>query len=235
MKYVQYGNLAIASNSVYGTRDFEVMVSAANPSWGSSRLDQKVLHLPNWYPPVTPLALKTRNKALDVGCFGAIRPLKNQLTQGLAAVEWARQSNKLLRFHVNGRVEQGGDRVLKNLLALMVNTKNILVQHAWAPREQFLQRLAGMDVGMQVSLSETFDITAADTVALGIPLVTSNEVRWSSPASQAISPNVASILARLNAVTGRSRAVIIAENQFRLRACCHESETVWRDFAARSN
>ena len=234
-KYVQYSNLAIASNSLYATRDFETLVSCANPSWNRFQLEKKVFHLPNWYPAVLPLDLKKPNNVLDVGCFGAIRPLKNQLIQALSAVEWAKGLKKLLRFHVNGRMEQGGESVFKNMLALMTSTHNILVQHAWAERDQFLQRLSGMDVAMQVSFSETFDITAADSVSLGIPLVTSDEVVWASPHSQAQQTNAASILARLKAVSGRSKCIILSENQLRLRLFCQESEDTWKNFASTQN
>jgi len=232
LRYVKYENLAIASNSTYGTRDFEAVIHAAESSWGKDQIARKVFHLPNWYPQVDPLPLKKPNNVLDVGCLGAIRPLKNQLIQAVAAVEWAQKSKKLLNFHVNGRVEQCGDSVLKNIAALLKGTGNVLVEHPWVPRDQFLARLAGLDLGMQVSFSETFDITAADTVALGVPLVTSNEVVWSSPSCQAVPTNAASIVARLKAVTGGRKSIITAENQHRLRAFCKESEETWLDFAS---
>jgi hypothetical protein len=230
-KYVQYSNISIANNSLYGTRDFESIISAANRGWNQDELERKVLYLPNWYPPVEPIQTKAPDNVLDVGCFGAIRPLKNQLIQGLAAVEWARGVNKLLRFHVNGRVEQGGGSVLKNLLALMRSTNNILVQHLWATRPQFLQRLSRMDVSMQVSFSETFDITAADSVALGIPLVTSNEVSWASPTNFAAQTNAASILKKLMLVTGQFRQTIAGHNRDRLSLFNLHSEQVWQQFA----
>jgi hypothetical protein len=228
--YVKYANVSIASNSQYGTRDFDSIISAANPEWTGTYVRSKVKYLPNWYS-ATPIGLgKIPDGHLDVGCFGAIRPLKNQLIQGLAAVEYAKQLGQRLRFHVNERTEQNGNSVLKNLETLMHKTGNRLVMHKWKPREAFLSDMTGMDVGMQVSFSETFDITAADTVALGIPLVTSNEVVWSSPLCQADPSNAASILSKLQLVTGSRKRELVGLNLDGLRAFADESERVWEYF-----
>ena len=64
--------------------------------------------LPNYYPvPDSLPAAKVRTKGvIDIGCFGAIRPMKNQLIQALASIEFAEKRNLHLRFHMNaGRVE----------------------------------------------------------------------------------------------------------------------------------
>jgi hypothetical protein len=228
--YLALPHVAIASNSKTAFRDLENIAAAAYPDFSDDEIKAKVKYLPNWYPPDSMGAGKTRNEFLDVGCFGAIRPLKNQLIQALAAIEYANQLNRPLRFHVNARAEQGGDSVLKNLKALLTDTGNQLVIHPWQLREEFLDTLSSVDVSMQVSLSETFDITAADTVALGVPLVTSREVSWSSPICQAQATNTASILAKLHIVTGPKEREIAGRNLDGLRDYSAESEKVWRAF-----
>lgn len=215
-RYVENPNVSVASNSQYATRDFKSIVG---PS--------QVYYLPNYYP-VTPVRRKRPAPTWEIGCFGALRPLKNQLIQALAAIEFARSTGKGLRFHVNTRAEQGGDSVLKNLRALFVATGFQLVEHGWETREEFLQTLSKTDIGMQVSFSETFDITAADTVSLEIPLVTSKEVVWSATASQADTTNTASILRKLKEVA--ESAVVAAENLARLRVFCGESRVTWLSF-----
>ena len=45
-----------------------------------------------------------------------------------------------------------------------------------------------MDICMQVSYSETFNIVAADSINLGIPTVVSDEISWTHPSSFA-NPN----------------------------------------------
>lgn len=221
-EYVKFHNVSISGNSKYAVRDFTSIVVHRD----------KVHYLPNWYPlRDVRVRSKSPTDVLDVGCFGAIRPLKNQLIQGLAAVEFARHLRKRLRFHINGRTEQGGESVVKNLRGLMKATGNQLVEHPWAPRPEFLERLSRMDVSMQVSFSETFDITAADSVALGIPLVTSDEVVWSSEWSQAIPTNTASILAKLKIVTGSLRDRIAVENWTRLAQFSADAAVTWGHFA----
>ena len=63
--------------------------------------------------------LNKNDKFIDIGCFGAIRPMKNTFHQALACIEFAELKNKTLRFHVNtSRVEQSGENVVKNLRAI---------------------------------------------------------------------------------------------------------------------
>jgi len=221
--YVRQPNVFVSANSLYAVRDFS---SVVGPGYA-----HKVSYLPNYYP-AAPTESKMPTGFFDVGCFGAIRPLKNQLLQGLAAIEHARQTKQRMRFHINSRTEQGGAAVLKNLQALFKYSGFPLIQHHWGTREEFLGTLAQTDVGMQVSFSETFDITAADTVTLGIPLVTSHEVVWADDRSKASTTNAAAILARLNVVTGEMRERLRQENLKRLRKFCEESREVWLSFAA---
>lgn len=119
---------------------------------------------------------------IDVACFGAIRPLKNHLNQALAAIQFAQDMGKGLRFHVNAsRVETGGDPVLRNLVDLFQKTKNaVLMCRPWLEPDGFMFVLSRMDIGMQVSLSETFNIVSANYVQAGLPIVVSDEVDWAS-------------------------------------------------------
>jgi hypothetical protein len=123
---------------------------------------------------------------LAVACPGAIRPFKNHLTQAIAAMRYAQNRGLRLAFHVNlTRNEQGGDNILKNLIALFDGTPHRLVGMHWMQREEFLHFLRGMDLGMQVSFTETFNIVAADMVKTQLPLVVSPQIRWTSHHSQA--------------------------------------------------
>jgi len=120
-------------------------------------------------------------KEYNIGCFGAIRPMKNHLNQAVAAINFANQNNATLNFYVNaGRVEQKGENVLKNLIALFKDTKHNLIEVGWLDRIDFLQLLSTMDLSMQVSLTESFNIVAADSVLMEVPLVVSSEISWLS-------------------------------------------------------
>jgi len=116
---------------------------------------------------------------VNIGCFGAIRPLKNQLAQAFAAIEFAEQIDKKLRFHINsGRVEGKGEEVLKNLRSLFPIRNHQLVEHPWLSHDKFLKLVSEMDVGMQVSLTESFNIVTADFISRGVPIVVSSDINW---------------------------------------------------------
>lgn len=122
---------------------------------------------------------KHKHSRLDVGCFGAIRPLKNQVNQACAALEFADRKHKNLFFHINGtRVESGGEPVLRALDALFSDSKVTLVKHPWYSHDEFLEEVGKMDVLMQASYSETFNIVSADAVTAGVPIIGSSEIEW---------------------------------------------------------
>ena len=75
-------------------------------------------------------------------------------------------------------MEQAGENVLKNIRGLFKNTKHNLIEVGWLERNSFLELISKMDLSMQVSLTETFNIVAADSVFMGIPVVISNEIDW---------------------------------------------------------
>jgi hypothetical protein len=108
--------------------------------------------------------------------------MKNNFQQALAAIEFAESIGKRLRFHINSsRVEQKGDNVLKNLKALFENSPHDLVEHMWYKHDAFLREASKMDIGMQVSFSESFNIVTADFVTAQVPIVASDDIAWMPP------------------------------------------------------
>lgn len=156
----------------------ELRVVAHSLGWNS----HLVTHLPNYYPaaPTHHARPQLDRRAVHIGCFGAVRPLKNHLAQAVAAIAFADDLRAGLRFHINGsRVEGRGEPMLKNLRAIFsASPRHDLVEHAWAPHAEFLETMKSMDLAMQVSFSETFNIVTADAVASGVPVITSPEVSW---------------------------------------------------------
>jgi len=139
------------------------------------------IFLPNIYKakPFTPEKHMKCDWFVDIGSFGAIRPMKNTYQQAMAAIEFAEQIGKTLRFHINGtRTEQYGDNVLKNIRALFEHSKHELIEHRWYKHAQFLEAASKMDIGMQVSFSESFNIVTADFVTAKVPIVASNDISW---------------------------------------------------------
>lgn len=149
----------------------------------------KTKYLPNYYDvdmynTMLLTKIEKHPNELHIGCFGAIRPLKNQLIQAIAAIEYAAKYKKDLVFHINGgRIEDNASAILKNIRNLFNRSNAVLVEHKWLPHDDFVELLYSMDLLMQDSFSETYNIVAADAVAIGVPVVSSDEItfinRWS--------------------------------------------------------
>jgi hypothetical protein len=190
--YAEFQNVQVSSNSTTALQDINIVLFKAY------REPNTVL-LPNVYTPVKGSGRGfAPGTTVNIACFGALRPLKNQLIQAVAAQEFAEQRNLRLNFHINSTRIEGGDNVLKNLIALFKGSPHQLIQHPWTNHETFLKTLTTMDIGMQVSFSETFNIVAADMVATGLPIVVSPEVFWTSSLIQASPTSTTDIVAKLN-------------------------------------
>jgi hypothetical protein len=82
-EYLKYDNVKISANDWETNFNFELLT------------DKQFVYLPNYYPvgffntnkpkPIT-------KKVLNVGCFGAIRPLKNHLIQSVASFDFLSKS-----------------------------------------------------------------------------------------------------------------------------------------------
>lgn len=175
-------NVIVTPNS---SRAHEQIKWLAKTILSPSIADTLVQYLPNCYPiNYTPYPLvnsSVTKDVLDIACFGAYRPMKNHLQQAFIALRYAEKQHKQLRFHVNSRQDAGGGGPAKNVEQLMIATGAELVKHTWENRETFLQSIANVDLLMQVSISETFNIVAADATLVGRPILVSKEISWSYP------------------------------------------------------
>jgi hypothetical protein len=185
MKYVTKPNVWMSCNAPRMLEETRFLVQTAHPDWTPLEVHRRVVYLPNYYPAENPVFEPGHVRdVLNVGCFGAIRPLKNHMEQAIGALKAARTLGKKLHFHINGgRLEMGGSPILKNLIQLFDHLEaegHKLVMHRWRPHDEFKKLIASMDVVCQVSFSETFNIVAADAVMLGVPIAASSEIPWSS-------------------------------------------------------
>ena len=181
-KYVEYKNVYISCNNRRCEKAFNIFIDPA-----------RNVFLPNYYPVkgntcalkgfmewIKPRNIK-KNIPLHIACSGAIRPLKNQLLQAIAALSVAKEIGRKLYFHINAsRIEMNSNNILKNLQALFENNPHgELVEEPWRDHDGFKDALKKMDAVMQVSYTETFNIVGADAVDIGVPLVASSEIEWS--------------------------------------------------------
>jgi hypothetical protein len=184
MGYLKRPSLVLASNSPRFKKELESIAKSAG--YSHKVIEDRIIYLPNYYPiadaPPHPYSREKAVGYVDIGCFGAIRPLKNQLIQAMAALQFANRIRQKLRFHINmGRTEMKGEPILHNIKGLFDGMKDQgheLVLHDWMKHEDFLEVLKTMDIGMQVTFSETFNIVAADMIRSYVPVVVSEEVPW---------------------------------------------------------
>lgn len=218
-KYSYIPNLIIAPNSL----DLTNQLKACFPHG-------KFLFLPNIY---IEKEIKNNNNlikdksCIDIGCFGAIRPLKNHYAQALAAIEFADSINKKLKFHINSTlIEHQGENVLKNLEELFSNSKHELIKHPWYSHDDFMNLISQIDIGMQVSLSESFNIVTADLITSKVPVVVSEDIYW-MPKLQRTSPTShIEILKKLKLVYNFSFLFNILQS-LSLKYYCNSAKKSW--------
>lgn len=191
---------------------------------------QNVVFLPNPYEKVSHKRKKDKTPYLAIGCFGAIRPLKNQLIQAIAAFKVADEMNLPLQFNINStRVEGNGGPILKNLRALFANHhQHLLIEHAWMDHEEFKETIKSMDLVSQVSYSETFCMVAADAISVGVPVVGSEEIEWLSNKSQAKPNDVDDIIEKMKRALKND--MLLWFNQVWLNRHTEEASEKWIDF-----
>jgi len=231
--YSGFKNVVIAANSPRMLREMRSYVSQLH-QLDAKAAAQRVIYLPNSYPRDQHFKMVHRFKrTIDIACFGAVRPMKNHLSQAMAAIDFANKIHKQLRFHINvGRVEGRGEPVLRNLTALfeqLSGTGHQLITHEWTPRDEFIKLCGTMDIGMQVSFSETFNIVAADLVSQGVPLVASREVPWGVKLFAADPTDTQDITNKL-LLTWELPLINAWIHKRRLRAYCRNSAVLWAKY-----
>lgn len=184
LRYMDYPNVFLACNDERTDIDFAHLIAIRKDGWTYKQVRERVVYLPNYYPATFVKRPRTKiTGEINIACFGAIRPLKNHLNQAVAALKYADTHRLKLRFHINAtRLEGRGEPILKNIRQLFANLpEHELVEHPWMPHDEFLTVIRGIDLGLQVSFTETFNIVTADMVTNDVPVVTSAEVPWVHP------------------------------------------------------
>jgi len=231
--YSRFKNIIIACNAPRMLREARLYLQHLN-QWTKKETEERVIYLPNYYPQDYVRKPFNKNKYwVDIGCFGAIRPLKNHLLQAFGAIEFAEKIGKQLRFHVNaGRIEMQGGPALNNLKGLFQQISDHghqLINHQWTPRKGFLELCSKMDIGLQVSFSETFNIVGADIVSQGVPLVGSQEIPWHVPLLGADPTSSADICSKL-LTAYQFPQINVSVNQLALTHYTKKTIEVWNKY-----
>jgi hypothetical protein len=116
---------------------------------------------------------------IRIGSFGAVRPLKNNLSAAAASLEIAEKLHTDVQFHISvGRVE-GGYTVVRAIEAMLNGSPRVsLVKDEWYQWPQFRSLIRSMHLLIQPSFSETFNMVTADGAAESIPSVVSDAIDW---------------------------------------------------------
>ena len=235
--YSKFKNIIIGINAPRMHREISLYLKTVN-NWTDDETVKRVIYMPNFYPQdYTSKKFNKDKDTIDIACFGAIRPLKNHLLQAFAAIDFANQIGKKLRFHVNaGRIEMNGSPVINNLKGLFQHldgSGHVMINHQWRPREQFLELCAEMDIGLQVSFSETFNIVGADLISQGVPLIgTEEDIPWAVTAFCADPTDSRDIVKKLKLVYNWP-ALNVKTNQISLKNYTNKTVKIWLDYFLR--
>lgn len=117
---------------------------------------------------------------LRIGCFGAIRPYKNLATSVGAAIEIGRELKVKTEIYISsGRVESGPSTVLNTVKAMVQGLPTTtLHESGWLGWPDFRILIGSMNLLMQASFTESFNLVTADGIAEGVPSVVSEAISW---------------------------------------------------------
>lgn len=222
-RYLGYKNVFIGINSKKMLNDMRSVIP--------KELHHKLVYQPNYYWN-NPVERRLWDDGyFHIGCFGAIRPLKNHLAQAIASINFARETGRKLKFHINAsRVENNGENIIKNLRGLFesLNDENyVLVEHPWADHSDFVKLVASMDLCVQVSFTETFNIVTADAVCNNVPVLVSKDINWVFPFFSTNSTDVAAIVSGLRRCTSIFGRLLKVFNKLCLSIHNDRAKSAW--------
>jgi len=140
-------------------------------------------YLPNLYDACRATHKKFKHPnhrdCIDIASFGALRLLKNHTTAAAAAMLIARNLGCHVNFYVSVNREEHGKAVLHSLRNMFRGSKYAaLVENPWERWGSFRKTVQEMDLCIQLSATETFNITTADAAAAQVPCVVGDCIDW---------------------------------------------------------
>jgi hypothetical protein len=161
--------------------------------WLREAFDPKAVLLPNLYPFTPRPSKRWIGPILKIGAFGAPRPYKNFMTAAAATVVMQRTLGCSVEFHMNQGGEAEGYETDKAIEQLFRGTSIKLIKHSWSYWNEFIKIVGSMDVLMQPSFTESFNMIAADGISRGVSSVVSSAINWAPEDWKADSDNALSV------------------------------------------
>lgn len=121
---------------------------------------------------------KNLNRPLKVSLFCEYRPMKNILTQVAALVAFQKKTGKTVELHVFSSPQNLP--IYKNLISISRYQGMEVVVHERMSNYDCFKMEAEMDLGLQVSLSETLSYVAFEQMIQGVPVIGSDSISFAS-------------------------------------------------------
>jgi glycosyltransferase involved in cell wall biosynthesis len=178
----RYSNLKVAGNTARFTE------------WVEEVYREKIVLLPNLYPISNHRPVRNKvHGALKIGLFGAVRPQKNFMTAAAAALAMSRYF-VFTELHMSDGGEGDGGYVSRAINEMCKDVPGFqLIRHQWRPWENFIELIAKMDLLLQPSYTESFNMITADGISVGVPSVVSTAITWAPESWKADSDNALDI------------------------------------------
>lgn len=166
-------------------------------TWFKTAYGEQCALLPNLYSVDRLTSKRWRGGTLKIGALGAIRPEKNLMTAAAAAVVLRAKLNVPIELHMS----TGGENrrcftlsAIEEMTAALPNFK--LIRHHWNFWDQFIKLIRRMDLVIQVSYTESFNMVTADAISQRVPVVISPPIYW-GPSHWKANPDDAIDVARV--------------------------------------
>jgi hypothetical protein len=190
--------------------------------------------LPNLYDVTTIKPVGQRvpwqpGNTLRVGVFGAVRPLKNMISSVAAAVEVAHQTRADVEIWMSDGRNEGGATIPAAIEQLTTGIPNVRLKKAgWQTWPAFRQTVAKMNLLLNVSYTESFQIVCADGVAEGVASVTGESLDWTPSSWCANADDVNDIASTARRLLSDAHAV--DEGQKALRTYTAQGLQDWQTY-----
>ncbi len=173
-KYIElsmtHSNISVGGNSSRFTH------------WLSIAYGGDAVLLPNLYPIDEFVRMKPiwdGHSPLKIGAFGAARPEKNLMTAAAAAILIQRKLGVDVELHMSSGGENDKNNVTNAIEQMYKDLDgNTLVQHNWSYWDVFIKLISQMDLLLQPSYTESFNMVTADGISVGVPTVVSSAIHW---------------------------------------------------------
>ena len=194
---------------------------------------QEFVYLPNIVNIIEKEVYNTEEKNhIHIGCFGALRLMKNQCFQAICAMRAANELGKKLYFHITPHFwGDNNDPILNALRYIFQGTRHELMVHNWMPLHNFFTLVRQMDFGMQLSYTESFNIIAADFVNCNKLIIVSDAISWMTASMRVSATDYEAVVDKIIHTYKHRNSVIIKSQQKKsLMKYNRGAEEVWNSY-----